>query len=332
MAGVIVKQFSQTPQPDGTAISIANSNLSSISIGSGNSATFLATAAMNEAVGYRFTQGSAGTQLTSYFDLDSAVPILSLRVPLRISATPSSSLTFLRGYVDTGHATVSWSVQITTTLRINFIEQSGATTSTGTGLSERLVAGTDYVIEILVDTTAQTFSLTTYERGLPAAINSMSGALTTSMPAQQSVRYGINTTSGYINGSLDTNSSFAIGSGGLLARTDISNFAPTLTLSADTQVIHPGETATITAIAADSDGTISSLTWSTNAGTLVGSGGIRTITAPALLQDLTVTIGVIATDDKGATVQKFLTLTFKASMSKLYTANGWVPTIRKIKL
>jgi len=331
MAGTILKQLSSTAQTDGTTVTAANSGLSSISIGTDNTVQFQSAAAMNEAAGYRFTQGATGNQITSYFDLTSSVNILALRIPFRISATPSASLTILRGYTDVAHTTISWSLQVTTTMRINFGEQGGATTSTGSTTPEKLVAGTDYVMQLLVNTTAQTFSFATYERGSTTAINTMSGSLTTSMAAQYSVRLGINTTSGLVSGYIDTNSAFAIGSDDWLARTDVSNIPPTLTLTADTTTIHPGETATLTAAASDSDGTIVSLNWSTTAGTLVGSGSTRTITAPASLNDLSVTISVVATDNQGATDTKFLTLTFKASMNKMYNGSTWVPLITSVK-
>jgi hypothetical protein len=331
MAGTILKQLSSTAQTDGTTVTPANSGLSSITIGTDNTAVFLAAAAMNEPAGYRFTQGSSGNQLTSYFDLTSPVAILALRVPLRISATPSNTLTFLRGYSDTAHTTNLWSIGITTTMRVNFTETAGSTTSTGSSAAEKLVAGTDYVMQILVDTTAQTFSLATYPRGSTTAINSISGSLTGGMPSQQSVRLGINTNSALVSGYIDTSSAFAIGSGDLLDRTDVSNAPPTLSLQTDKTILFPGETATITASASDSDGTITNIGWSASSGTLVGSGNTRTITAPAGLNDTTVTITVIATDDDGATDTKYAVLTFKASMNKLYTSSGWKPVIPSTK-
>lgn len=331
MAGTILKQLSSTAQSDGTSVTPANSGLSSISIGTGNTAEFQSAAAMNESVGYRFTQGASGNQITSYLDLASPVSIMALRIPFRISATPSASLTFLRGYTDLAHASISWSLQVTTTMRINFGEQGGATTSTGSTTPEKLVAGTDYVMQLLVDTSAQTFSFATYERGSTTAINSMSGALTTGMAAQYAIRLGINTTSGLVSGYIDTNSAFAVGSDDWLTRTDVSNIPPTLSLSADKTTLHPGEVATITATAADSDGSIASLDWTTTTGMLVGSGTTRTITAPPLLSDVDATINVVATDNLGATATKFLTLTFKASMVKVYSSGSWVPVVRNIK-
>ena len=331
MPGTILKQLSTTPQPDNTTITAGNSGLSSIAIGTDNSAVFLAVAAMGQSAGYRFTQGATGNQITTYLDLDAPVSVLSIRIPFRISATPSASLTFLRGYTNTAHSDISWSLQVTTTMRINFGEQNGPTTSTGSGTTERLVAGTDYVIQLQIDTDAELFSLSTYERGSPDPINTMSGALTSSMAAQHAVRLGINSSSALVSGYIDTNSAFALGEGDLLARHDVANFAPSLSVTASQTTLHPGESATLTATATDSDGTITSINWTASAGTLGGSGSTRTITAPPLLNDLTSTVTVVATDNGGATTTRFIILTFKASMHKLYTADGWVPLIAKVK-
>lgn len=106
-----------------------------------------------------------------------------------------------------------------------------------------------------------------------------------------------------------------------------TNLSPVVSLSSDKSELHPGETATLTATATDSDGSISSTGWSTTVGTLVGSGLSRTLTAPASLTDQTATITFTATDNLGAQSQDTATITLKASMSKMYNGSTWVPLV-----
>lgn len=331
LPGNILRQLSSTPQTNNTVVNAANSNLSSITIGTGNSATFQSAAAMGQPVGYRFAQGADGNQLTSYIDLAEPVDVISLRVPIRISKAPTSSLTILRGYSDAGHANTQWSIQLTSTLRVNFGQPLGVTTSTGNGPLERLVAGTEYVMQILIDTANSTFSLTTYPLNSQIPLNSMSGDIEPEMAPIQSIRFGLNTNSVLADGYVDTNSAFAIGSGELLQRHDVDNYDPTLSVTTTKNVLFPGEFTTMTASAADSDGTIASVAWSTTYGTLVGTGNIRTITAPPLLNDLTVTVQITATDNLGGIATRFIVLTFKGSMHKVYTSGGWAPAVARIE-
>ena len=109
-----------------------------------------------------------------------------------------------------------------------------------------------------------------------------------------------------------------------------TNVAPTLSLGSSLSTIHPGQSSTITATASDSDGTISSLTWSTTAGTLSGSGTTRDLLAPPSLTDQTATVQVIATDNGGATDTKTLNVTLKASMSKVFNGSVWLPLVERL--
>jgi|GEM_PF-2195777 len=105
------------------------------------------------------------------------------------------------------------------------------------------------------------------------------------------------------------------------------NAAPNVTLSADVTTIYPGETATLTATATDSDGTIASSNWSTTLGTLSGSGMSRTITAPPSLNDQTAAITFSATDNSNATSNVSVNITLKASSSKIFNGTDWDPLV-----
>lgn len=85
---------------------------------------------------------------------------------------------------------------------------------------------------------------------------------------------------------------------------EASNSAPTANAGPD-QSVQPFDTVTLTGAAStDSDGTISSYSWSQTAGstvTLSGSGATRTFSAPALISAQTLTFSLTVTDNGGLT-------------------------------
>jgi hypothetical protein len=85
----------------------------------------------------------------------------------------------------------------------------------------------------------------------------------------------------------------------------LANTPPTISLAADKTVdVEPGSTVTLTATPADSDGTISSVSFAQTAGsptvTLSGTGNTRTFTFPFTMDGATLTFTATATDDDGA--------------------------------
>lgn len=111
-----------------------------------------------------------------------------------------------------------------------------------------------------------------------------------------------------------------------------TNVSPSLSLSADKSTIYAGEYSTITATASDPDGSIASLSWSTNVGALVGSGSTRQLIAPPSNTDQTATVQVIATDNLGATNTQTINISCKASMRHVKIGGIWVPSARRIRL
>lgn len=114
---------------------------------------------------------------------------------------------------------------------------------------------------------------------------------------------------------------------GILTYLSDTNISPSVSLATDKTTLFPGEVATLTATATDSDGTISSTSWSTTAGTLNGSGLTRTLLAPPLLNDQVATVTFTATDNLGTISTVVATITLKASMSKMYDGSTWVPLV-----
>lgn len=225
MAGTILKTLLSTHQADNTAMNAANSGFTSGSAGSGNTAIHLDAAKMGAAEGYRFTQGGAN-QNNWYLDLDSPVNILALRIPFNYPTAAALETAILRGYPDTAHAATMWTLALTTSNRLKFLEAGTgglSVTSTGTALTP----GTDYVLLMEINTSTMQFTAVVFQRGSTTAVFTMTGTLVTSV-AQQSVRFGIGTGSALAQ--INTNDTFAAGSGDRLLRADITN--PPLTLSA----------------------------------------------------------------------------------------------------
>ena len=221
MAGIIDKQLTQVTQADGTAQTTGNSGWSSLSTGSGNTAIFADGAKMGAIAGYRMTCGGTAQNI-AYFDLSSSVTVMALRVPIQISAITTVSA-ILRWYNDSGHTTNLGSLGITSTGKIQFVEASGSGTALNISSTASLSAATPYVLMILIDKGANTFSAVAYPSGSTTAAASISGTLGGAMmdaASLQQVRWAIGTATSL--GYLDTNSDFAVGHGDWLARTDVT--------------------------------------------------------------------------------------------------------------
>ncbi|QSX37519.1 PKD domain-containing protein [Shewanella sedimentimangrovi] len=97
------------------------------------------------------------------------------------------------------------------------------------------------------------------------------------------------------------------------------NQAPTISVT-DGSILE-GATINLSAVASDSDGSISSYSWSQKSGTSVTLSGANTasisFTAPAVTEDETLVFTVTVTDDKGATAAKDVTVTVTAKMLEL---------------
>ena len=231
MPGIIDKQLTQVTQTDGTAQTIGNSGWSSLQVGSGNTAIFADAAKMGAIAGYRMTCGGTAQNI-AYLDLPSAVTVMALRVPLQISSITTVSA-ILRWYNDSSHATTLGSMGITSTGKIQFVEVAGSGTALNVSSSGSLSAATPYVLMILIDKGANTFSAAAYPQGSTTPAASISGTLGGAMKdaaSLQQVRWAVGTATSLSY--LDTNSDFAIGHGDWLARTDVTAplDTPTVTL------------------------------------------------------------------------------------------------------
>lgn len=111
-----------------------------------------------------------------------------------------------------------------------------------------------------------------------------------------------------------------------------ANTPPSLSLAAGSSTLFPGQITTITATASDVDGDTPSLAWSTNLGTLSGSGTSRVFLAPPLLADATATVTVTATDNQSAQTTQTVNILCKASSKSMFNGVSKVPLVRRINV
>jgi len=109
-----------------------------------------------------------------------------------------------------------------------------------------------------------------------------------------------------------------------------TNVAPTADAGADQTNIEPFATVTLNGSAStDSDGTISTYTWSQISGTSVtlsGSGASRTFTAPNTLSGDTLVFGLTVTDNGGLTsTQDTVSITVLQATELIRVSGAWAP-------
>lgn len=306
MAGTIRKQLTQTGQTDGTAGTTGNTGFSSLTTGAGNTIVHGDDAKMGQPAGIRLTQGGANTNL-AYLDDTAARTVYVMNVPFS-APTPTANCAVLRFYDTAAHndTTQLGGLLFTTTRRLQFVENgSGTPLNVTTPSGTPYTADADYLLQIKIDVTANTFDARVYPWGNVTQLASLTGTLGANMAAAsgvQAVRWSIGTASAMSY--LDTNSGFSTGDGDWLDRPDVSNTAPTVSLGAAVTNLEPGQTRTVTMTATDTDGTISSRTLTQTAGPTVtftpAGTGVWTYEAPATVDGTTVTYYGTATDDDAA--------------------------------
>jgi hypothetical protein len=108
-----------------------------------------------------------------------------------------------------------------------------------------------------------------------------------------------------------------------------SNTPPTANAGADQANVEPGTLITLTGTDSDSDGTVTSRSWSQVGGsptvTLSGTGQNRTFVAPATTAGTTLTFRYSATDNSGATTTDDMTVTVLQASDFIMQSGVWVP-------
>lgn len=107
-----------------------------------------------------------------------------------------------------------------------------------------------------------------------------------------------------------------------------ANIAPTANAGAD-QTAEPWAAVTLAGTDADSDGTISSRSWSQVSGTsvtLAGSGASRTFEAPATVAGGTLVFRYSVTDNAGATTTDDVAVTVLPAAERILIGGSWQPS------
>jgi hypothetical protein len=267
MPGTILKQLTSTGQPDGTTATAANTGFTLLQPGTSNTAQHKDAAKMGQPMGVRLTQASANQNI-GYLDLDSAVAVFAWRLPLKFGALPTTSVQIGRWYPAVDHITNLGTLTLQSTGRVGFSEATAGGLSLTSPSGTPLSSVTDYVLEGLIDCTANTFAINCYTRGATSALWSMSGATVTDMATTAgiaSMRFGIANSGTAVNTAVsyvDTNTGFAIGSGDYLARHDVAaNLTATVSVSPSSGPVGTVVNATVTATGGNGNPISYSVNW-----------------------------------------------------------------------
>jgi len=321
-------------QADNTVVSatlVPGFSATGFSIGSGNAFTFQSSVATGFGMtyGYRMNQAAAN-QITTYIDLASPeTGIFAWREYFRYQNTPVNTVV-RRFYPDSTHAVNAGSMTITSTNRMQFVEGGAGTPLSVTSTGTAMTPGSYYAGMGKIDLAANTFTYTLYPLASATQVFTITGTLGADMAAAtglQSMRVGINTATSGI-GNYELGGDTAVGNGGFLPRTDISNVLPVAGAGADVTV-EGGRPFTLTGTATDADGTVASVEWKRGA-TVIGTSNTLNLTAPLLLTQTTDTLTFTATDNLGGvSTADTIVVTYLPAMRRLKLGGVIVPVMSK---
>lgn len=224
-----------------------------VNLGSGNTFRVNATAPLSGTFSFELTQAAANL-LEIYWYLAATQADFAYQCEF-IHRTPAANTAWFRTLNSlTGTGTILTTFMRTDN-RIHIVDTAQLSTSSGSTLT----AGTTYVFQYWQTTT--TVNVNIYVKGSTTATISYAPTLTAAnlpLAATGSCRAGIGTAStGITSQKLDN---MKMGTGGFLARTDVTNAAPTSSVG-PTQYVVAGTVINLVGSDADSDGTIVSRAW-----------------------------------------------------------------------
>ena len=220
----LLKKLTVTGTPtDGTTVTNANTNTTP-TISSPSTMKFQSAKAMGAAYGIQLVQNTTYTTFF-YFDLSSDVTgTFVILCPLRFEAAPTATDTLLRFYPtgNSGHTTNLGGFLLTTTRRLQFLENGTGGLNVTSDSGTPMVAATDYILAGKLNLAANTMEAKVFPRGSSTALFTISGNLAADMAAAtgiQYLRFGIATASTALD--LSTNDEFAVGDTDYLSRYDL---------------------------------------------------------------------------------------------------------------
>lgn len=268
MATVLKANNANIGVATGTTVTTANSGgggndaFGAINIGAGNTFVVSSSSPLEGALSYVATQAGANL-FESYLALASTVTDFSFQM-LYTHATPSVHYALLRTLTATTFTGAAVNVFIRSDNKVHVFDATTAVQSAAS--AGVLTAGTTYVIQFR--TNGSTASVYFYPVGSTTATVSMP-SVTIGSTSVGSIRVAIGTASALVTLKFD---GLQLGTGGLLARSDVSNAAPTATVGPD-QYVAVGSAINLTGSDADSDGTIVSRSWTWDTADTSGPAG-----------------------------------------------------------
>lgn len=203
-------------------------------------------------------QASNGGQINVYWTKPTARSVWACDFYLQMTSAPTAGFTLFRTFSDAayGSSAIACNLNVTGSRKVYLGNGKSGESSSGTDSSAALALGTIYYVAWLVDYSAQTATVNIY----PVGSTTLHTSATVTFPTAnvvQSMRWGI--------GTANTGAGYRItnireGYGGFLARPDIVNSGPTITLgAAGRRTYQTGTTVEMPVTAADPDN-VSALT------------------------------------------------------------------------
>lgn len=275
--------------------------------GASNTITYVATEALIGNRSIKYLQASANqcfcgiaSGASGNTEWTTAVSDFYVDMAFNASASPAANCTILRGFSDTGYTTQIFGLVYTTTRRLQVVyTPTGANVTTPTG-AEVLAINTNYMIRVAYKASTGTIEVYAYPLG---SFNVWTQATLTGLTGMASIgsaRHGITTASS----NFAMFSELRFSTGGFLARLDVVNDPPTVSLDVDIANIEPYYNMVIQAIGSDNQGnnTIVSYDIYQKSGptvTITGTGSLRGYRTPGTIAGATLVFGATCTDDQG---------------------------------
>lgn len=333
MAGTLFwNSCENTGVTDGTGVSTGNSDdngagtAMATSIGAGSSITYSTAQFSHGAMSHKFMHaGGVGTFLQRTIDLcDVIAARFYIRWDGNVALTSADNILTIRDSTQGVVSIYNWSND----LRVSDLNGTLSGTTWSGGANPSISGNTWYRIEVIVNkgttTTNGRLRVGLYAGDSTTAIATIDKTdANTGTNQFNYIRFGR-------TGNFATTATYWIDDyawqddvTGFIGPYSVPNELPVVSAGVD-QTVNTSTTVTLTGSATDSDGTISTTSWTQISGTTVtlsGTGATRTFTAPASPE--TLVFRYSATDDDGATVTDDVTITVVSGSAPTSAVTHW---------
>lgn len=314
----------------GATLTLANSGATPQAVSGGNTAVFSTEAKAGGATGARFERVNGGNTAGVFgrVAFPASTPTMEFSGVWTATAAPSADVAIWTSRFASGRIAL---LNRRPSGSYEFFDQAGVYAPTALIAAGVAVVGHQYRFVI-----AQTQGSTANTGTVQAAVYDLTAGTTISSWTWTSATLTLNPFTASDFGVIGNVNTVALwddmqyGNSNSMLPPLASNAAPTVTVSASSTSVEPGTTVTVTATPADSDGTISSVVFSSSTLTFAGSGNSRTFTAPPGLTDVAHRATVTVTDNGGATATASVDVTVLAATIRKATSSGMVAGYVKI--